>query len=176
MDCLRPKSVWAFGYGSLIWNRESIEYVEEKTGYLLGWHRDWTFISEKRRHGAPTCNLQPGGRVKGVFLRLDPRTFTVSLKALRKREGKQTENIAENLYGFPGETHFWTMGRNLEKFYETSGLQGLKLYRFLADIAKKIPEKGPDGKTAEEYAFAVYEFDPEDAITRTYVEELRKPS
>lgn len=74
MDCLRPKSVWAFGYGSLIWNRESIEYVEEKTGYLFGWHRDWTFISEKRRHGAPTCNLQPGGRVKGVLLRLDPRT------------------------------------------------------------------------------------------------------
>jgi len=65
--------VWVFVYGSLIWDRSDIKPVEERIGELQGWHRDWTWIS-KRRHGAPTCSLQCGGKVKGVFLKLDPKT------------------------------------------------------------------------------------------------------
>jgi hypothetical protein len=165
------KAIWVFGYGSLLWDRSNITVTEERVGRLYGWHRDWTYISEKRRHGAPTCNLQPGGSVKGKFLRLHPATQENDLKALRKREGP-TERIShpKNLRG---EVHYWTMGRNLEKFYDTKGVTGREIYRLIARIAKGILAKGPGGKSAEEYAMAVHEFDPMNWITQTYVNELR---
>lgn len=64
------ETTWVFGYGSLIWDVGDIQPTETRQGILQGWHREWTWISKKRRHGAPTCGLSSGGQVNGVFLRL----------------------------------------------------------------------------------------------------------
>jgi len=167
--------VWIFGYGSLIWGRSNIKPIEERIGELQGWHRDWTWIST-RRCGAPTCSLQLGGKVKGIFLKLDPRTQESDLETLRKREVPSSEKVAENESGINGKIHFWTMGNNPDKYNDTRGLTGIELYKKLAKRAKKISSRGPDGKTAEEYALTVQEFDPHDEITKTHVNELRKLS
>jgi len=167
------KEVWVFGYGSLIWDRSNIKPIEERIGELQGWHRDWTWIST-RRHEAPTCSLQPGGKVKGIFLKLDPKTQESDLETLRKREGRSSEKVVENVSGIKGKVHFWTMGNNLDKYDDTRGLTGIELYEKLATRTRNISSRGPDGKTAEEYAVTVQEFDPDDEITKMYVNEIRK--
>jgi len=169
------KEVWVFGYGSLIWDRSSIKPIDEKIGELPGRHRDWTWIST-RRFGAPTCTLQPGGKVKGVFLKLDPKSRESDLETLRKREIRSSEEVVENVSGFSGKTYFWKMGNNLDKYDDVRGLTGIALYKALAKIAEKITRRGPDGKTAKEYALEVHRFDPDDEITKIYVNELRKLS
>lgn len=169
------KEVWVFGYGSLIWYRPKIKDIEEKIGFLEEWHRDWTWISSSR-HGAPTCSLQPGGRVKGVFFRLDPKTQESDLEMLRKRELASSEEIVTNVCGISGEVHFWKMNNNLAKYEDMKGLTGMRLYEALARRAKSILIVGPDGKTPEEYALAVHKFDPSDEITKVYVNELQKLS
>ncbi len=161
---------WVFAYGSLVWNRDGITVIEEKIGELDGWHRDWTWIST-RRHGAPTCSLQKGGKVKGVYLKLYPEKVEESIENLEKREGHKKE-FKKDLPGFPGITYFWPMGNNLREKLGINNLEGRELYRFLACVANRIAEKGPDGYTAKEYALKVHEFDPQDPITNMYVEEL----
>ena len=167
--------VWVFGDGSLIWYKSGIDFIEEKIGELPGWHRDWRRIS-KARGGAPTCSLQSGGRVKGVFLKLDPRTIRLDLETIREREGRKTERVIKDVKGITGEVHFWTMGDNLSKYNDTKDKNGMELYRALARRANRISKRGKDGKTAVEYALAVHEFDPEDKITKTYVDEIKKLS
>jgi len=169
------EEVWVFGYGSLIWYRPKIKHIEEKICYLEGWHRDWTWISSSR-HGAPTCSLQPGGRVKGVFLRLDPKTQDSDLKMLRRRELASSEEIVKNVCGISGKVCFWKMNNNLAKYEDAKGLTGIRLYEALAKRAKSILIVGPDGKTPEEYALEVHKFDPNDEITKMYVNELQKLS
>lgn len=171
------KDEWVFGYGSVIWDRSGINFVEEKIGDLQGWHREWTWISERRRHGAPTCSLQPKGKVKGVFLRINPKTREMDLQTLRKREGHATEKIIESEQGIRGKIHFWTMGNNLNRYNDTKeGLNSVELYGALAKRAKSVTKRGPDGKTAEEYALKVHNFDPDDQITKRYVDEIKKIS
>jgi len=82
--------MWVFGYGSLIWGTGEVKPVERRVGVLQGWHREWTWISRKR-HGAPTWSLGAGGQVRGVFLRLDPRTLNRDLETFRRRERGITE-------------------------------------------------------------------------------------
>lgn len=172
---MSSEDIWVFGYGSLIWYRPKLKPIEKKVGYLQGWHRDWTWISTSR-HGAPTCSLQRGGKVKGVFLRLDPKTQDSDLDTLRKRELSSSEEIADNVDGIPGKVFFWRMNNNLAEYEDTKGLTDVKLYEALARRAKNILIAGPDGKTPEEYALAVHKFDPEDEITKMYVNELEKLS
>lgn len=112
--------VWVFGYGSLIWDHSDITVIEERDGQLKGWHRDWTFISKKRRHGAPTCNLQLGGSVKGKFLRLNPKTQEADLEILRKREGSTEKAI--NLSDFRGGGSFLDNGSQLRKVPRNKGI------------------------------------------------------
>lgn len=172
---MSSKDIWVFGYGSLIWYRPNLKTIEEKIGYLPGWHRDWTWISTSR-HGAPTCSLKPGGKVKGVFLKLDPTTQNSDLTALRKRELSSSEEIVEYLSGLSGKVYFWKMGDNLSEHNDTKGLKGAELYEAFARRARSISNAGPDGKTSEEYGFAVHEFDPDDELTENYVNEPRNLS
>jgi hypothetical protein len=165
--------IWIFGYGSLIWDRSEIKTVKEKIGKLKGWHKDWTWIST-RRYGAPTCSLQPRGSVKGIFMKLNPKTANTDLETLRKREKKSSEKVIENVNGIIGKIYFWTMGNNLSEHDDLRNLQGTDLYRALAERAISIKEKGPDGKTAIEYAFSVFAFDPDDQITKMYISEIEK--
>jgi hypothetical protein len=75
-----------FTYGSLSWDPGNVRPDEERIGYLEGWHREWTWISRIRRHGAPTCSLSEGGRLKGEFLRLNPSSAIRALEEVRQRE------------------------------------------------------------------------------------------
>lgn len=166
--------VWVFAYGSVMWHRGTVKPIEEKVGFLQGWHRDWTWIS-RTRGSAPTCSLQPGGKVKGKFLRLNPKTQEADLEYFRKRELRSSQEV-KIVDGIPGKVFFWKMDNNLAKYEDTKGLKGVKLYEALAKRAKNISVTGRDGKTPEEYALAVHKFDPDDEITKTYVNELLKLS
>lgn len=158
------KSTWVFGYGSLIWGTGAVETEERREGVLRGWHREWTWISSKR-HGAPTCSLRRGGHVRGVFLRLDPRTAIRDLQTFRRRENPDTEETVADIPEAGASTHFWTMGSNLEKFSEFRSVREDQLAKALAERAKKITTVGDDGVSAEDYIRNVHKFDPDDALT-----------
>jgi hypothetical protein len=171
---MSSEDVWVFAYGSVMWDQGTVQPVEEKVGFLQGWHRDWTWISESRG-GAPTCSLQRGGKVKGKFFRLNPKTQDADLEYFREREVRSSEEILA-VDSIPGRLYFWTMGNNLEDKEDTKGLKGVELYETLAKRAKNISVTGRNGKTPKEYALAVHKFDPDDKITKTYVNELLKLS
>jgi ChaC-like protein len=158
-------SVWVFGYGSLIWDTGAVQTIERREGFLHGWHREWTWISEKRRHGAPTCSLKQGGQVRGVFLRIAPLTLTQDLAAFSTRENPRTEETVADIPEAGAVTHFWTMGSNLEITPEFKSLQGDDLATALAERAKRITTAGPDDVLAIDYIRKVHEFDPDDALT-----------
>lgn len=158
------ESTWIFGYGSLIWGTGPVQTKDSRTGFLEGWHREWTWISQTR-HGAPTCSLGEGGRVKGIFLRLNANTLADDLEAIRQRERRITERTIRDV-PIPGATtHFWTMGDNLNRFPELANLKGDDLARALADRAKRITTPGQDGVSASDYIRRVHAFDPDDQIT-----------
>jgi hypothetical protein len=62
-------------------------------------------------------------------------------------------------------SYFWTMGNNLGRYREFSGLQGDQLAKALAERAAGITEAGPDGVTAVDYIRRVHTFDPDDTVT-----------
>lgn len=165
------RSTWIFGYGSLIWGTGPVQTIERRVGVLPGWHREWTWISQTR-HGAPTCSLHPGGRVNGVYLRLNPETAVADLEELRRRERQSTERTVSDVPVPGAVTHFWTMGSNLSSFAEFRDLTGNPLARALAIRAMQIEESGPDGVTAADYIRRVHQFDPTDAITAAIVAHL----
>ncbi len=138
---------------------------------MEGWHREWTWISS-RRHGAPTCSLGDQGRVKGVFLRLNTEAAGQDLEELRRRERKSTERVVSNVPEPGAETHFWTMGSNLDQHSDLRGLEGDELLRGLAHRAQRIEAPGPDGVSASEYVRRVHEFDPEDELTARLIHFL----
>lgn len=158
----------------MIWDHSEISIIETKTAELSGWHRDWMAISKKRRHGAPICNLEIGGKVKGKFFLLNSKTVENDLSSIRIREETKTERIKNNIKAVKGEVHFWIMNTNLNEVHpETKQLMGRELYHRIAEIAHSIIEKGPDGVSAEEYALRVGKFDKKDKITNMYIEEIK---
>jgi len=165
------RSIWVFGYGSLIWGTGEVKPTEHREGILPGWHREWTWISDSR-HGAPTCSLMPGGQVKGVFLRLNPASADKDLETFRRRERRNTEQTVTDV-PFPGTlTYFWTMGSNLDEFPEFNGMGGAQLAKSLAERAKAVNEPGSDGVLAADYVRKVHDFDPEDAFTSEIAHNL----
>ena len=158
------QSTWVFGYGSLIWGTGAVVTVERREGILPGWHRAWTWISSSR-FGEPTCSLEDGGQVRGVFLRLNPETANVDLEEFRRRENRNTEKTVADVPVAGAVTFFWTMGNNLGRFPEFDGLSGSRLAQALADRAKQITTPGQDGVLAADYIRRVHDFDPNDAWT-----------
>ena len=156
---------WIFGFGSLIWGTGNVEPAEVVSGYLEAWHREWSWISENRRHGAPTCSLEPGGKVNGVFIRLNPATAAEDLRELRSRERPETEQHLADIPRPGATTHFWTMDSNLSRYEELRGLSGEELSKALAARARQTTDAGPDGITAVDYIRRVHDFDPEDEET-----------
>ena len=114
---------------------------------------------------APTCSLCEGGRVKGVFLRLNAETARLDLKKLRSRERKSTERTVADIPEPGAETHIWTMGSNLEHHSDLRGLEGDELLRGLAHRAQRTATPGPDEVYPSEYIRRVRDFDPGDELT-----------
>ena len=118
----QTNSTWVFGYGSLLWGTGDVRPVREQIGYLEGWHRDWTWISGSR-HGAPTCSLVRGGRVKGKFLNLNPATTERDIEYFRGRELRGTEQEIRDVPCPGALTYFWTMGSNLARYPELTEIE-----------------------------------------------------
>jgi len=51
MSAKTPKTIWIFGYGSLLWN-PNFEYREKVLGYVTGWRRKFCQASTDHR-GVP---------------------------------------------------------------------------------------------------------------------------
>ncbi|MGE0405856.1 MAG: gamma-glutamylcyclotransferase [Candidatus Korobacteraceae bacterium] len=165
----RRQSVWVFGYGSLLWNTGDVKPVERRIGVLEGWHREWNWLS-KRRKGAPTCSLEKGGRVKGIFLKLNSTSADADLEKFRQRERRITEQVAKELPDKGSKTHFWTMGSNLPSEFQQ--LDQVHLAETLARRAESLAVPGPDGVLARDYILKVHEFDPEDTFTAAIARHL----
>ena len=157
-------SIWVFGYGSLLWGTGDVRPVREQIGHLEGWHRDWTWISASR-HGAPTCSLVRGGRVKGKFFNLNPTTTEQDIEYFRRRERPGTEQEMRDVPRHGARAYYWTMGSNLRQYPELARLDGEELLNALARRAKGVTEVGCDGVSAVEYIRRVHEFDPGDERT-----------
>lgn len=162
------RPVWVFGYGSLIWGTGVVRCAAEHSGVLEGWSRNWTWISQ-RRHGAPTASLVSGGRVRGKFLNLHAESLVADLEEFRRRENRSTERQAADVPEPGSVTYFWTMGSNLSRFDDLAGKTGDELTEALAQRARSIVDKGPDGVTAVDYIRRVHEFDPDDHVTGNLV-------
>jgi cation transport protein ChaC len=60
----RPKRIWVFGYGSLMWN-PAFHYVEQRTARIYGFHRHELNCTQGRACPATItiCSAPPGGMV-----------------------------------------------------------------------------------------------------------------
>lgn len=85
----RPKRVWIFGFGSLIWN-PAFHFVERRTARIHGFHRQFCLWSRAGR-GSPErpglmLSLESGGSCTGVAYRLDKREAATELDVIWRRE------------------------------------------------------------------------------------------
>jgi glutathione-specific gamma-glutamylcyclotransferase len=81
--------LWAFAYGSLMWN-PGFPTVERRTGLLLGWHRrfclySWHHRGTVERPGA-VLGLDRGGACRGVVWRVAADQVAATLDYLWQRE------------------------------------------------------------------------------------------
>ena len=85
----RPKDIWVFGYGSLLWNR-SFQPVERRVGILRGYRRRFCMVIKRIRGSeeAPglMLALDRGGQCGGAAFRLDNATAHADLQELWRRE------------------------------------------------------------------------------------------
>src|SRR5689334_7846512 len=81
---------WVFGYGSLMW-LPGFECLEKRPAILKGYHRLYGIVSHRNRgtkeNPGMVLSLAPGGEIKGLALRFDPKQTEKVLKYLDDREG-----------------------------------------------------------------------------------------
>jgi len=85
----RPRRVWVFAFGSLIWN-PAFRFVERRTARIHGFHRQFCLWARAGR-GSPErpglmLSLVSGGSCTGVAYRLAERAATTELDVLWRRE------------------------------------------------------------------------------------------
>lgn len=85
----RPKNLWVFAYGSLIWNPE-FKFEEMQTATARGWHRSFC-INLTRWRGTRELPglmlaLDRGGSCKGLAFRLPAEDHYGQLMTLMRRE------------------------------------------------------------------------------------------
>ena len=85
----RPKRVWIFGFGSLIWN-PAFHFVERRTALVHGFHRQFCLWARAGR-GSPQSPglmlaLERGGSCHGVAYRVAPKHVEVELDVVWRRE------------------------------------------------------------------------------------------
>jgi glutathione-specific gamma-glutamylcyclotransferase len=85
----RPRRVWVFAFGSLIWN-PAFHFVERRTARIHGFHRRFCLWARAGR-GSPErpglmLSLESGGSCTGVAYRLAARATATELDVLWRRE------------------------------------------------------------------------------------------
>ena len=85
----RDRSVWIFGYGSLMWN-PAVHVAERRFARVHGFHRSFCLWTPLGR-GSPdnpgmVLGLEPGGSCNGVALRLAPDKVDSETQILWRRE------------------------------------------------------------------------------------------
>ena len=85
----RPRRVWIFGFGSLIWN-PAFHFVERRTALVHGFHRQFCLWARAGR-GSPQSPglmlaLERGGSCHGVAYRVAPKHVEVELDVVWRRE------------------------------------------------------------------------------------------
>jgi glutathione-specific gamma-glutamylcyclotransferase len=85
----RPRRVWVFAFGSLIWN-PAFHFVERRTARIHGFHRQFCLWARAGR-GSPErpglmLSLVAGGSCTGVAYRLAERAVATELDVLWRRE------------------------------------------------------------------------------------------
>ncbi len=85
----RPRRVWVFAFGSLIWN-PAFRFVERRTARIHGFHRQFCLWARAGRgspeHPGLMLSLEPGGSCSGVAYRLASRAAATELDVLWRRE------------------------------------------------------------------------------------------
>jgi glutathione-specific gamma-glutamylcyclotransferase len=84
------RSVWIFGYASLIWRRPEFDAIEQRAARVTGWHRALRMRSRVNR-GCEQCPglvfaLLQGGACAGMAYRLSPERYVEDLTRLWQRE------------------------------------------------------------------------------------------
>ncbi|RWU19285.1 gamma-glutamylcyclotransferase [Pseudomonas alkylphenolica] len=85
----KPKDLWVFAYGSLVWNPE-FEFVERRRATAHGWHRSFCLKLTRwrgtRELPALMLALDRGGSCNGLAYRLPRRGHAEQLALLLLRE------------------------------------------------------------------------------------------
>lgn len=85
----RPKRIWVFAFGSLIWN-PTFHFVERRTARIHGFHRQFCLWARAGR-GSPgqpglMLSLESGGSCTGVVYRLARSAAATELDVIWRRE------------------------------------------------------------------------------------------
>jgi cation transport protein ChaC len=85
----RPKRIWVFAFGSLIWN-PTFHFVERRTARIHGFHRQFCLWARAGR-GSPgrpglMLSLESGGSCTGVVYRLARSAVATELDVIWRRE------------------------------------------------------------------------------------------
>jgi cation transport protein ChaC len=133
----RPRSVWVFGYGSLMWN-PAIRYAERRPGLVHGYHREFCLLSLAGR-GSPErpglmMSLEPGGSCHGVVYRLPVNAIEQELDLLWRREmmTRSYRPVWVAARTAQGTAHAIAFAANLEHERYRGGLDHETMARYLA--------------------------------------------
>ena len=133
----QPRSVWVFGYGSLMWN-PAFRYAERRAALVHGYHREFCLLARAGR-GSPErpglmMSLEPSGSCHGVAYRLPARAAATELDVLWRREMLTRSYRPVWVTGRTarGIVHAVTFAANLEHERYRGGLSTETMARYLA--------------------------------------------
>ena len=133
----RPRHVWIFGYGSLMWN-PALRYTERRAALVHGFHREFCLLARAGR-GSPErpglmMSLEPGGSCHGVAYRLPADAIEEELDLLWRREmlTRSYRPVWVAAKTARGIAHAITFAANLEHERYRGGLDPETMARYLA--------------------------------------------
>ena len=144
----RPRRVWIFGYGSLMWN-PALRYTERRAARVYGFHREFCLLSRAGR-GSPErpglmMSLEPGGSCHGVVYRLPVHAIEQELDLLWRREmlTRSYRPVWVAARTAQGTAHAIAFAANLAHERYRGGLDAETMARYLANGA------GPLGRCCD---------------------------
>ncbi|MEZ5924444.1 MAG: gamma-glutamylcyclotransferase [Hyphomicrobiaceae bacterium] len=165
------RSLWVFGYGSLMW-RPELDYIEKHVGTLAGFSRSfclwqWRYRGSRERPGLMLA-LDEGVRCDGVLYRLEGAEIRAQLVRLWRREmtGMGYEPRWVDVESAEGPIRALTFHAN-RSGHRYAGR--LPLQTIAAHIATACGQSGPNAS----YLLETWRSCREAGIDDAYVEELQ---